>query len=243
MTYGGQAAFDGVMMRGRTRYAVARRQADGTIVVTDGALPTWGSTLKRIPFVRGLVALAEALPLGISSLAARRKWVLAAALLGLSFVPTWIGLAGLAAFVALTGTYHHVRRLFGYHGAEHKAVNAYEAGLPLTVDAVQTCSTRHPRCGTSFLLVFFAVSFVASHVLGSHLWLLPVVLAVATEVQRLNVPLFAVPGMALQRVTTRPPSDDQVEVAIAALECVLAYDRGEMRTPTAIEPVAQSLSA
>jgi uncharacterized protein YqhQ len=91
--------------------------------------------------------------------------------------------------------------------------------------------------------VFFAVSFVASHVLGSHLWLLPIVLAVATEVQRLNVSLFAVPGMALQRVTTREPSDAQVEVAIAALECVLAYDRGEMCTPTASEPVAQPLSA
>jgi uncharacterized protein YqhQ len=87
------------------------------------------------------------------------------------------------------------------------------------------------------------VSFVASHVLGSHLWLLPIVLAVATEVQRLNIALFAVPGMALQRVTTRVPSDEQVEVAIAALECVLAYDRGEMRTPTAKAPVAHSLSA
>jgi uncharacterized protein YqhQ len=243
VTYGGQAAFDGVMMRGRTRYAVARRSADGGIVVTDGPLPTWGSSLKRVPFVRGLVALAEALPLGISSLAPRRKWLLAAALVALSFVPAWIGFTGLAAFVALTGTYDHVRRLFGYHGAEHKAVNAHEAGLDLRVDAVQTCSTRHPRCGTSFLLVFFAVSFVASHVLGSHLWLLPLVLAVATEVQRLNVPVFAVPGMALQRVTTREPSDEQVEVAIAALECVLAYDRGEMRTATAMAPVAQSLSA
>ena len=241
MTYGGQATFDGVMMRGRTRYAVARRTADGAIAVIDGPLPTWGATLKRIPFARGLVALAEALPLGISSLAPRRKWLLAAGLVLLSFVPTWIGLAGLVAFVALTGTYSHVRRLFGYHGAEHKVVNAYEAGLPLTIDAVQTRSTRHPRCGTSFLLVFFVVSFVASRLLGSHLWLLPVVLAVATEVQRLNVPLFAVPGMALQRVTTRPPSDDQVEVAIAALERVLAYD--EMRTPTASEPVAQPLSA
>jgi uncharacterized protein YqhQ len=243
VTYGGQAAFDGVMMRGRTRYAVARRTADGAIAVTDGPLPTWGASLKRVPFLRGLVALAEALPLGISSLAPRRKSLLATALLALSFVPTWVGLGGLAAFVALTGTYHHVRRLFGYHGAEHKAVNAYEAGLPLTVDAVQTCSTRHPRCGTSFLLVFVAVSLVASHVLGSHVWLLPLVLAVATEVQRLNVPLFAVPGMALQRVTTRIPSDDQVEVAIAALERVLAYDRGEMRTPTAMAPAAQPLSA
>ena len=243
MSYGGQAAFDGVMMRGRTRYAVARRRADGAIVITDGPLPTWGASLKRIPFLRGLVALAEALPLGISSLAPRRKWLVALGLVALSFVPTWLGLAGLAAFVALTGTYSHVRRLFGYHGAEHKAVNAYEAGLPLTVEAVQTCSTRHPRCGTSFLLVFFAVSFVASHVVGSHLWLLPIVLAVATEVQRLNVPLFAVPGMALQRVTTRQPSDAQVEVAIAALECVLAYDGVDTRTPTAMAPVAHSLSA
>lgn len=235
MTYGGQAALDGVMMRGRSRYAVARRAADGTISVTSGPLPSWGEPLKKIPFLRGLVALAEALPLGISSLAPRRKWLLVAGLVALSFVPAWAGYGLLAAYVVLFGKYDAVRRLFGYHGAEHKTVNAYEAGAPLTVESVQTFSTRHPRCGTSFLLVFLLVSFVSSHVFGSHLWMLPIVLAVATEVQRTN--LLRVPGMMLQRVTTREPSDAQVECAIAALDAVLVYD--EMRTPTSSPSVAQ----
>jgi uncharacterized protein YqhQ len=241
VTYGGQAAFDGVMMRGRTRYAVARRTPAGDIVITDAALPTWGVPLKRIPFLRGLVALAEALPLGISSLAPRRKWLLVAGLVGLSFVPAPLGYGILAAYVVLFGKYDDVRRLFGYHGAEHKTVNAYEAGAPLTVESVQTFSTRHPRCGTSFLLVFLLVSFVSSHVFGSHLWLLPGVLAVATEVQRTNA--LRIPGLMLQRVTTRQPSDAQVEVAIAALQTVVAYDEGEMRTPTVMPVVAQPLSA
>jgi uncharacterized protein YqhQ len=219
VTFGGQAVFDGVMMRGGTRYAVARRTAGGEIVVHRGSLPTWGVPLKRVPFLRGLVALAEALPLGISSIAPRRRLLTVAVIVGLSFVPLWAQVALVGSYVVLARKQDDVRRLFGYHGAEHKAVNALEAGAPLTVDAVQTFSTRHPRCGTSFLVVFLPISLVASHLFGSHVWLLPAVLAVATEVQRLNV--LAAPGLALQRVTTREPSDAQVEVAIAALRAVL----------------------
>ncbi len=226
MSYGGQAVFDGVMMRGPSHYAVARRLPDGTIAVHRGALPSWGAPLKRIPFVRGLAALAEALPLGISSIAPRRKLLTVAALVALSFVPIWGQLAIVGGYVVLAGKLADIRRLLAYHGAEHKAVNAIEAGAPLTVATVRSFSTRHPRCGTSFLLVFLLVSFVSSHLFGSHLWLLPAVLAVATEIQRLN--LLAAPGLALQRVTTRVPSDDQLEVAIAALEAVLEDEPAAM---------------
>lgn len=225
MRYGGQATFDGVMMRGGTRYAVARRTPTGEIVVTGGSLPAWGAPLKRIPFVRGLVALAEALPLGISSLAPRRRLLIVAVIVGLSFVPLWAQVALLASYVLAFRKQDDVRRLFGYHGAEHKVVNAHEAGAALTVASVQSFSTRHPRCGTSFVLVFLVVSFVVSHLFGTHLWLLPIILAVATEVQRTNV--LAAPGLALQLVTTRQPTDQQVEVAIAALEAVLVDDEVE----------------
>ncbi|MEA3019795.1 MAG: hypothetical protein QOI47_1319 [Actinomycetota bacterium] len=239
--YGGQATFDGVMMRGRTRYAVAVRSPSGEIEVTDGALPTWGAGLKDIPFVRGLVALAEALPIGARALAPRRRLALVAGLAVGSIVPAWIaqrvtGDIGLPVvepavelalavgllwlYLQVSGKVVDVVRLFGNHGAEHKAVNALEAGAPLTVASVQTFSTRHPRCGTSFLLVLAATSAVTSAVIGTHVLALPFVLAVATELQRINP--VAGPGMALQRLTTRQPTDAQVEVAIAALEAVLA---------------------
>lgn len=230
MTYGGQAVFDGVMMRGATRYAVARRTAAGEIVVHRGSLPTWGVPLKRVPFVRGLVALAEALPLGVSSIAPRRKLLVVATLVALSFVPLWAQLVAVGGYVVLARKLDDVRRLFAYHGAEHKVVNALESGAGLTVDAARRCSTRHPRCGTSFVLVFLLVSFVTSHLVGSHLWLLPAVLAVATEVHRLD--LFAAPGMALQRVTTRQPSDAQLEVAIAALNAVLEDESAVTDSPS-----------
>jgi uncharacterized protein YqhQ len=233
VTYGGQAALDGVMMRGPEGYAIARRAASGDIAVTTGSLPTWGVPLKRVPFVRGLVSLAEALPLGVTTLTPRRRWLLVAALVGLSFLPFWLGIALLGALVLVTGQRAAVVRLLGYHGAEHKTVNAVEAGAPLTVESVQRFSTRHPRCGTSFLLVFLDVSFAASQLLGSHLWTLPIVLAVATEVQRLNV--LPQPGMWLQRLTTREPTDDQVEVAIAALEAVRARAKSG---PTEVDPLS-----
>jgi uncharacterized protein YqhQ len=236
VTFGGQAVFDGVMMRGSSHYAVARRTPDGEIVVQRGTLPTWGAPLARVPFVRGLVALATALPLGISSIAPGRKLLTVAGLVGLSFVPLWAQVALIGSYVVLTRKQDALRRLFGYHGAEHKAVNALEAGSPLTVAAVQSCSTRHPRCGTSFLLVFLFVSFVTSQLFGSHLWLLPVVLAVATEIQRLDV--FAAPGLALQRVTTSQPTDAQVEVAIAALAAVL-----EDESTTVVDPPSRVLLA
>jgi uncharacterized protein YqhQ len=259
--YGGQATFDGVMMRGRTRYAVANRRPDGSIEITDGGLPTWGAPLKEIPLVRGLVALAEALPLGAKALAPKRRFALLAGLVVASIVPAWaaqrltaelgltvvepivelvLGIGVLWAYLRATGRIEDVRRLFANHGAEHKAVNALEAGAPLTVESVQAFSTRHPRCGTSFVLVLAVVSVATSALIGTHVLALPIVLAVATELQRFN-PL-AGPGMALQRLTTREPSDAQVEVAIAALQTVLAYDEATC-TPTVIPAVAQPLSA
>jgi uncharacterized protein YqhQ len=134
-----------------------------------------------------------------------------------------------------------IQRVFGYHGAEHKTINAYEAGEPLTVDSVRRFTLIHPRCGTSFLLVVFIVSFVVfAFVRGlpfwlrllSHIPLIPVIAGVTYELLRLSaanyhrawVRKLVAPSLALQRLTTREPDDSMIAVAIAAVLPVLAAD-------------------
>lgn len=291
MRYGGQAVFEGVMMRGRESYAVAVRRPDGGIEVTEAPLPTWGRGLKDVPVVRGIVALAEALPLGFKALTwsaehglgqvprkARwwdRAWtvlVLAVVLIIGSVVPAWlgivlarevgftflgpfietgIGVALLYAYLRAVGKVGDIVRLFANHGAEHKTVNAHEAGAPLTVEAVQAHSTRHARCGTSFLLVIAVVSAVVfgalsaltdGGVLVTRVLALPLIAGLAAELQlrlaEIEGSVFSKPGMALQRLTTREPSDAQVEVAIVALATVLANDA--LRTPVVTPPAVPS---
>ena len=148
-----------------------------------------------------------------------------------------------------------IRRVFAYHGAEHKTINALEAGEPMNVDTVQRYSTAHTRCGTSFLLVVVVVSFVFFLVLGtpplmerviSRIVLIPVVAAVAYELIRLGathhekpwVKALLTPGMALQKLTTREPDASQVEVAIAALDRVMAEDRLAEAPPEAAKTSA-----
>jgi uncharacterized protein YqhQ len=135
-----------------------------------------------------------------------------------------------------------VKRLFGFHGAEHKAINAYEAGAPLTVESVREFTLIHPRCGTSFLLVVLLINFVVSFLLVrewplwarvvSHIPLIPLIAAVSYELLRLSaanyhrrwVRLLVAPSLAFQKLTTREPSDEMVATAIAALLPVLAAD-------------------
>lgn len=130
-----------------------------------------------------------------------------------------------------------IYRVFQYHGAEHKTIHAYEAGGPLTVENVQRFSRLHPRCGTSFLLIVMLVSILVFAFLGwpdlvtrivSRILLLPVVAGISYEIIRLagrsSSPLLHTalqPGLWLQKLTTNPPADEMVEVAIASLAAVL----------------------
>lgn len=130
-----------------------------------------------------------------------------------------------------------IYRVFQYHGAEHKTIHAYEAGGPLTVENVQRFSRLHPRCGTAFLLIVMLVSIVVFAFLGwpdlvtriaSRILLMPVVAGVSYEIIRLagrsDNPIIRtaiMPGLWLQRLTTNPPADEMVEVAIASLSAVL----------------------
>jgi len=143
-----------------------------------------------------------------------------------------------------------IRRVFQYHGAEHKVVYAYEAGEELTLDAARGHTTLHPRCGTAFLTTVFVIAILVFSLAGnpalwlkilSRLLLLPVVAGISYEVQRYTgrhfdrpwIRILAQPGLWLQRLTTREPSDDMVEVAIAAMNGVL---EGPPPAPTAEAP-------
>ena len=136
-----------------------------------------------------------------------------------------------------------LRRVFQYHAAEHKAINAYEAGEELTPERVQTFSLLHPRCGTAFLLWVMVIGIFVFAFVGQPAWywlivsrvlLLPVIAGIAYELirfagkhqkNRILMALLA-PGLWLQRLTTREPTLDQVEVGIRALKEVLAREGG-----------------
>ena len=133
-----------------------------------------------------------------------------------------------------------IRRVFQYHGAEHKTIFCYEAGLPLTVENVQQFPRLHPRCGTNFLLIVMLVSIFVFAFLGwpslweriaSRILLLPVVAGISYEIIRLAgrsrnsfIQTAIKPGLWLQYLTTRPPEDDMVEVAIESLKAVLPQE-------------------
>ena len=149
----------------------------------------------------------------------------------------------MVGYVAAIGMMRDIRRVYAYHGAEHMAVHAHEAGLPLNVENVRRFGTPHPRCGTAFLLTVVVVSvavFIAFSLLELSWWwriasrilLLPVIAAVSYEVIRFSGRhqgsvvgmILAAPGLWLQRLTTRQPDDEQIEVAIRAMETAVAAD-------------------
>ena len=154
------------------------------------------------------------------------------------------GLIRLALFLLFiwgTSLLGDIRRVYQYHGAEHKTVFAFENGDPLNTAAVQKYSTFHPRCGTSFLMTVMIISIFVYMLVPVHtFWarfairiaLLPVITGVAYEIIRFAAKhrgsLFAVmtaPGLWLQRVTTKPPSDEQAECAIHALDQAMALEK------------------
>ena len=134
-----------------------------------------------------------------------------------------------------------IQRVFQYHGAEHKTIHAYENGDPLTVEAIQVYSPRHPRCGTSFILIVAMVAFVVFLALAPlpFLWqvvarvvLIPAIAGLSYELLKLGANSRWMswanrPGIWLQLITTREPSDDMVEVAVASLLTALSTEEHE----------------
>jgi len=144
-------------------------------------------------------------------------------------------------FIGATSLWPDIRRVYQYHGAEHKTVFAFESGDPLDIASVQKYSTYHPRCGTSFLMTVMIISILVYMLFPvTTFWarfairiaLLPVITGLSYEVIRFAAKhrgsLFALmtaPGLWLQRVTTQPPSDQQAECAIVALEEAMSLEK------------------
>lgn len=282
-TYGGQAVIEGVMIRGQRNIAVAVRRPDGSIAVKRQPLtPIFTGPLRRIPLIRGVIAMAETLTLGMRALSysanvaaeAEGEEISAGSMAGMMAVSLTIaiglfflvpvlasdrleGLLGSSlmanvaegvirlglflGYILLIGRMNDIRRVFMYHGAEHMTVHAQERGDPLNVAHIRRYPTAHPRCGTAFLLVVMVVAIVAFIFVGrepfwwliaSRIVLVPLIAAVSYEVIRFSgrhadnplVALITAPSLALQSLTTRQPDDDQIEIAIAAMQQAQAAD-------------------
>ena len=149
-------------------------------------------------------------------------------------------------YLAMCAHTKEMRRVFSYHGAEHKTIFCYEAGLPLTVDNVRIQPRHHPRCGTSFLFMVIFISILVSTVVFTiwpvhnvvlrmlaHLAMLPIVVGVSYEFNRwagrhdgLLTRILIAPGLWMQNFTTFEPDDSMMEVGIKALELVLPEEKG-----------------
>ncbi len=283
-SYGGQAVIEGVMMRGATTCAIAMRAPSQEILIhTEDLGALYKSSLKKIPFLRGLLMLWDGLGLGLRAITLSANtqngedkklegvalhltlagslgfsialfFVIPAAVGGLAETSlgwsAWWGhvvecafrLSLLITYLWAVGRIPNIRRLFAYHGAEHQTINAFEAGVELTPENVARFPLEHTRCGTSFLLTLVLLSIVIFSVLGPMSWygrlvsrvvMLPVLAGISYEYTRwaaahLDSPLvrFLIrPNLALQRLTTRRPSADMLEVAIAAFGTMRAKER------------------
>lgn len=159
--------------------------------------------------------------------------------------PLWLNLAEgvlrmliFLGYVTTISMMSDIRRVFQYHGAEHKTIYTYEAGLPLEVENVRKMSTLHPRCGTNFLMIVMLISMFVFAFFGwpnvwerivSRIVMMPVIAGVAYEIIRFAgrhiknpfIHAMILPGLLLQKLTTRQPDDSQIEVAIEAVKAVL----------------------
>jgi len=146
------------------------------------------------------------------------------------------------AYIKAISLVPDIRRVFAYHGAEHKVVNAYEAGVPLDVESVRKYSTAHARCGTAFLFIVLIVAIFVFALVGqptlwirivSRIALIPVIAVISYEIMKFGaahidnsvVRALLAPGLLLQSITTREPDDGQIEAAISALNEVIKIDR------------------
>jgi uncharacterized protein YqhQ len=298
--YGGQAVIEGVMMRSPREFAVACRKPDGGIEVRHEEVKSiWGrGRMLKIPLVRGVFVLIDALHLGIKALMFSANLALAeeqkknpkknpkpsreSKTRGQRINDIAIGvtlpiglLMGVLLFVVLPNVaagflkkplgdervllnlgeglirivifvlyimfislMPDIRRVFMYHGAEHKAINMFENGEELTPENARRSTTRHVRCGTSFIVLVLIISIFAFSFFGwdnwaerilSRLVVLPLVAGIAYEIVRFVgrrrdsrwARALVVPGLWFQRLTTREPTDDMVEVAVTALHEVI----------------------
>lgn len=297
---GGQALVEGVMFQGARESASAIRRKDGSVETFEQAriLIPWVQSLKKVPFLRGVVALYESLKNGSAHMtfasdrydvdpsedtqpeeeSKQSIWMIAfvaivgilsylfgklvfnvtPALLAAMFqdVPLFSGhviqnlleggikLVLLLSYLYLISLTPLIKRVFQYHGAEHKVINCYESGRPITVEEVRASSRLHYRCGSSFILFTVFVGIGVYMIvpidplwlrLVSRIALLPVVIGISFEVLQFTnrfrdhhlLSFLGKPGLWLQLLTTREPTDEQIEVAIKAFETWEQAELGE----------------
>ncbi|WP_339288575.1 DUF1385 domain-containing protein [Ureibacillus sp. FSL K6-0786] len=285
--YGGQALLEGVMFGGKEHTVSAIRRNDQSIEYYYAKKPKkpWMQKLKKIPFIRGNIAIIESAGIGSKHLQfasdrydvtpgeeedgqelSKLEMIFGVAIVGILsflfgkfvftlvpvfiaelfspwvsgkypqiFLETGIKLILLLIYLYFISLTPIIRRVFQYHGAEHKVINCYENGLELTVENVQKQSRLHYRCGSSFILftvivgmfiyLFFPVDPLWFRVL-IRILLIPVVLGVSYEVLQFtnslrDIPVLCYlgyPGLWLQLLTTKEPDDDMVEVSIASFK-------------------------
>ena len=288
---GGQAVIEGVMMKGKSRYAVSVRKPDGQIEVKveDYKSLKEKYAIAKLPIIRGIFAFAESLKMGMGTLnysasfwEEEEEKEKESSKENQKTNDLWMGLALVAAIIVAIGLFvllpffiseklhkivpsiqlrgliegvirvalfvgyvkaisllEDIRRVFMYHGAEHKCINCVEHGLDLNVENVKKSSRFHKRCGTSFLflVVFISILFFACIRTDSAIWrfslrilLVPVIAGVAYEFLRLAgrsenafVNLLSKPGLWFQKFTTKEPDEDMIEVAIASVEAVFDW--------------------
>jgi uncharacterized protein YqhQ len=289
-SYGGQALIEGVLMRGSRYVAGAFRNPQGEIIVESEELDKiYLSKIKKIPFVRGLLMLWDALVLGTRYLTISANlqtdedekiegatlyvtlFTSLAIGIGLFFLlPAALGqlaeqylhwsnfLSNLAeglirlvlmlVYIWGIGKMKDIQRVFSYHGAEHKTINAFEAGEELTPANVSKYSVEHPRCGTGFLLTLVVISILFFAILpqmnmlgrlASRIILLPVLTGIAYEYIRwtgnhLNSKLISLlirPNLAMQHLVTNEPDEEMLEVAITAFKTMYDLEKGSQSLP------------
>ena len=294
---GGQAVLEGVMMKNGDDYAVAVRKPDGEIEVKkekySSAIKC--STLRKIPFVRGIFSFIDSMVLGMKTLTysasfyeeeeeqkkemtaqEKRKEekkeslvmgltitfsiILAVAVfmvlpyllthflaekiqsrMLISLLEGVIRLSIFIGYILAISTMKDIRRVFMYHGAEHKCINCIEHGFELTVENVRKSSKQHKRCGTSFLLFVMLISCIVIFFIQSdsqivkivmRIVLIPVIAGISYEILRLAgssdnviVNMISKPGLWLQNLTTKEPDDSMIEVAIQSVEAVFDWKK------------------
>lgn len=284
-TYGGQAVIEGVMMRGKSAVAIAMRSPEQEIVLhTEPLSDIYQSTIIKIPFLRGLVALWDALILGMRALTISANlqgdedekiegpalyltlFISLALSIGLFFmipatgghyIREWfhiqnawitnlfeglIRLGLLVGYIWAVGHMEDIKRVFAYHGAEHKTINAVEAGVELVPAEVAKQSVEHPRCGTAFMLTVVVFSILLFSLIGpiDSIWvklgvrimLIPVLAMISYEYVRWTarnfhhsfVRFMVRPNLALQHLTTKEPDLAMIEVSIASFKAMQEND-------------------
>lgn len=191
------------------------------------------------------IGLFKFMPLFLTSLLSRQTNIISESPLFFNLIDGLFRVGIFFLYIISIGFWKEMKRIYEYHGAEHKVIHAYEAGEDLTLENIKKYKPYHPRCGTSFLLIVMVISILIfmfipqswsfTEKLLSRLLLIPLIAGISYEALRLSarmknnsiIGLLVLPGLLLQRITVREPNENQIEVAIRALEEVLKLgDKG-----------------